>query len=203
MSTLARINTATSHLKNLLFLGGFIVALFSALSSVAGVLFFTFAWPKVVAQLKLDLDVASRADIEEIKADLRELSGENKIFKELPGTYIVEPVTQGDGIQMIFNIARTEYGLPCVFLDGIPLFSDERDIPFPGGKILPIKQVDTNGDRLPLILQAPDNLQPGRITVVLSMHYSCPFGREGAMVDVFQESNPYPFQMVAPQYIAE
>jgi hypothetical protein len=195
VSALAHINTLTAHLKNVVFLVGLISVTFSALMSGTSYVAFKFVWPMLIEELRSELNVATKTDIERIQADIRELSGDDRIFKDLPATYILEPVTQGDPIQMILAIERTEYGLPCTFIDGTPLFTDSRDIPFPGKPILPIKQVSTQAERLPLTLYAPEALQPGRIVVVLSMRYSCPFGKDGAMIDVFEETREHPFQM--------
>jgi hypothetical protein len=198
MATLTHLNSFVAHAKNVLFLVGILTATTGAIGSAGSLVAVKFLWPLLITELKSELNIATKDDLARIEHDLRELSGENRVFKMLPGTYILEPVTQGNPIEMVLAIRRTDYGLPCVFVDGTPLFTDSRDIPFPGPSLKPVKQVGTSAERLPLTLHAPTNLEPGRISLVLSMHYSCPFGENGDMVDVFEETDPQPFQMLPP-----
>lgn len=195
MSVLTALNTFTTHAKNVLFIAGIITATAGGIASVGSFVAVKFVWPLLIEELKTELNIATKDDLARIEQDLRELAGENRVFKVLPGTYILEPVSQGEPIQMMLALRRTEYGLACVFSSGTPLFTDRRNIPFPGKTILPIKQVGLQDERLPITLHAPENLEPGRLEVTLSMHYKCPFGENGSMVDVFEETEPKPFQM--------
>jgi hypothetical protein len=195
-SRLDRLNTTTTGIKNVLFLFGLISLSFSGLTTATSFLFVKFIWPSVIEQLRSELNVATKDDVVHIQKQIRQITGDDRIFKMIEGaTYVLEPVSQGEPIEMILGIQRTEYGIECVFIEGTPLFRDSRDIPFPGRQFPPIKQVGLEMDRLPLTLYAPDALQSGRIGLTLSMHYRCPFGKDGTAVDIYDETKMVWFQL--------
>ena len=195
MTALTRLDTITAYIKHALFLIGVLTATASAIGTLGSIVVLRLFWPMLLNELKTELDIATKADLSRIEYDLKELSGENRVYKTLPGTYILEPVLEGNPIEMILVMRRTQRGIPCVFMGGVPLFMDGRGISFPGEPIKPIKQLGLSAERLPLTLHAPESIEPGRVSVVISMQYSCPFGQDNDMIDIFEETEAFYFQM--------
>tara|TARA_R110000850_G_scaffold233967_3_gene358859 strand:+ start:2394 stop:2966 length:573 start_codon:yes stop_codon:yes gene_type:complete len=187
------LSKTVAAIKDLVFLATFVIGIFGALTTVI----VTFGWPIFIEKLSEDLNVATKNDIEAITQRMDKISGEDRILKMKTGhSFIQEPVTKGQPIGMTLTGNRTERGKDCVFRKGTPLFTDDRDIPFPGKDFGPVKQFDKHQSRIQLTLIAPDTIKAGRVGVYLSMHYACPYGNDGAIVDVFEDTDTFFFQML-------
>ena len=195
-AALTQLNTFTAHLKNVVFLVGLIIAVFSAMLSATTYGVVKFVWPMLLDELRVELNVATKEDVAELREKLVEVAGEDRIFQMPAGhSYVLEPVSKGEEITLFLVLRRTEYGAACVFIEATPLFRDSRDIPFPGATLPPVKQVGREDERLPLSMDAPSALQTGRVSVVLSMHYECPFGADQQMITAYEETDPIVFQL--------
>lgn len=189
---ISRMQSFASKAKDALFLSSLIVAFCSAAFSVG----MKILWPMFIEQLRTDLDMATREDLLVVQQQLSKVNGDDRIIRMPSGhSYVAEPVTKGEPIEVNFVMARTERGLPCNFITGTPLYTDIRGIPFAGEPIAPIKQLSGKMDRLQLMLDVPPSVQPGRVGLTISMKFTCPFGPNGSFVEEFDETVTLFFQM--------
>lgn len=174
----------------------YLASLVVFMSTAVGSLAVKVAWPLFIEQLRVDLDVVTREDLIQIREQLNQATGEDRILRMPPShSYVEEPVSVGEEITMNLVIGRTRRGLACNFVGGQSLFEDERGIPTSGPPVGVVKQVSREAERLQVKLQPPTTLNPGRIEVVLAMRYSCPFGPGGTLIDVYDETDPLFFQL--------
>lgn len=191
-NTPSRFSRVVTHVRDLMFLATLIAGLTTAASGVA----FQFVWPYLVAQLKEDLDVATRADLAAIQEKLDSATGDDRIIRMPAGhSYVSEPVAKGEPILLNLVIARTQKGKDCTFSSGTPIFRDQRDIPFAAGNIAPIKQLALSAERMLVTLDVPAAIAAGRVSVTLNLKYSCPFGPSGINIDVYEETDTIFFQL--------
>lgn len=187
-----RFRAFTTMTRDALFLTSLIVAMVSAVGSFA----FKLSWPIIIERLQTDLNMATRDDVSLIQKQIDRLSGEDKIIRMAAGhSFVGEPVSIGEPIELTLVMSRTPHGMACHFVSATPLFTDGRNIPFAAEMILPIKQIGPEMDRLKLTLNPPEALQAGRVGVALGLRYNCPFGTDGAYIDVFDETPTVFFQM--------
>lgn len=125
-----------------------------------------------------------QGDVEQLKEDVKRANGEDRVIRQPQGlSYIMEPVHEGDTVVMIAVLSRTKLGADCRLEDWTPIFTDERNIPTPGGRLRagPVQR-QINTDLVPLRIEMkPPQLRPGRITVYLTLTYRCP-SKDGATV---------------------
>jgi hypothetical protein len=190
---LSLLSKSATNVRDLVVLGSFMTSVFTAMTTLV----LTFGWPIFVEKLSADLDMATKTDVAAITERMDKIAGEDRIFRMREGhSFIQEPVTKGQPIAMTLTGNRTKRGASCVFLGATPLFIDDRDIPYPGDEILPVRQFTVTQARIHLTLKAPDILRPGRVGVHLSMHYQCPFGLNGNMLDIYEETETLFFEML-------
>lgn len=181
--------------KSIAYLGGICVAALTASTT----LIMTVLWPMFIDRLATDLDIATKADIAAITERIDEISGENRAFRMVEGhTYVLEPVSVGEKIRMIVTGSRTRKGEACIYREGTPLFVDHRNIPFAGQTIAPVKQLGVNVERVQIELTPPQALEPGRVGVYLAMQFTCPWGIDGALVTVYEETPVTFFALSSP-----
>lgn len=184
-----------STVKDAVFLAGLVVALAGGASTLA----MKLLWPSLIEKLVEDLDVATKQDVREINARIDQISGEDKIIRMSPGlSFVQEPVSLGEPIELTMSLGRTQRGLACNLLSATPLFVDSRNIPFPGSILEPIIQLRAIPERLKAIIPVPESIQTGRVGVYLSLQYSCPFGTNGAQVEIFEKTDSIFFQIDPP-----
>lgn len=189
---LSRFHKFAAVVKDAVFLSTLIVSISAAVGSFA----VTLAWPVFIEKLQEDLGVATRGDLLALQDQINRISGEDRIVRMPPGhSFVSEPVSQGEEINLTLVLSRTKRGLPCNYLGATPLFTDERGIPFAGAPLAPVKQVGLNPERLHLAMALPEGLLPGRVGVTLGMRFSCPFGPEGSYIDAYHEADPIFFQL--------
>lgn len=192
VTVVTRFQRLTTIVKDAVFMATLIASMMAAGGSLA----IKLVWPMFIKQLKEDLNVATKEDLAAFQEQVNRIAGEDKIIRMPAGhSYVSEPVSQGEPIDVTLVLARTVRGQACIFVSGIPLYTDDRGIPFSGDPISPIKQVSTTNERLPLTLQPPAALNPGRVGISISMKFSCPFGAHGAFIEVYDDTETIFFQM--------
>ena len=68
---------------------------------------------------------AIEAGVKEIKESMRNLAGEDRVFRQIEGlSYVEEPVHRGENIFLHLVIQRTELGKDCVLTKAVPLFKE-------------------------------------------------------------------------------
>lgn len=188
----SRFQKFASVLKDAVWLSTLIVGLSSAIASLA----ISWIWPLFIDRLQEDLNMATKGDLVLIQAQINKITGEDRIIRMPTGhSFISEPVSKGEPIDLTLVLGRTTHGESCNFVSATPLFTDNRGIPFAGSKIMPIKQLDQAAERLQLTLDVPDPVRPGRVGLSLAMSYNCPFGPGGQFMEAFDETDIIFFQM--------
>lgn len=196
MSPVNGLSAFTTNLKNVVFLITLITGICGALLSGTTYAVVKYVWPILLDELRIELNVATKDDISYLWDRIDDISGENRVFMMMDGqSYVAQPVHVGEPVTLILALKRTKYGVACVFVEGTPLFMDDRNIPFPGQKIEVVKQVGLLPERLSLDLKIPQAVQPGRIGLTLSLEYRCPFGSGGTNRTVFNETEMVFFQL--------
>tara|TARA_R110002072_G_scaffold26966_23_gene88492 strand:- start:3656 stop:4228 length:573 start_codon:yes stop_codon:yes gene_type:complete len=151
-------------------------ALSTVTSIVVTVLFMAFG-DEIKSQVQTFLgidELATKADVAEVRDGLEQVKGEDRIiYMPVGHSYVEEPVNFGEVIKAHLVMRRTARGESCVFIEGQSLFSDYRRIPFPGSKVSPIKQIGEDTEELYIELRHPEVLSPGRIKLTISMKYEC------------------------------
>ena len=192
----SRFQRFTSVVKDAIFLSTLIVSI----STIVGGFVFTLAWPHFIAKLQADLNVATRDDLRKFQEQLNQVTGEDRLIRMLPGhSYVTEPVSKGDELDLTMVVSGTRRGMLCNFLTAMPIYIDGRDISLAGEPLPAIKQLSENPERVKLTLTPPATLLPGRAGVALSLKFSCPFGPGGTYIDAFEETDMVFFQLDPPK----
>jgi hypothetical protein len=117
---------------------------------------------------------ALSVDVKELTQEVRRANGEDKVIRQPPGlSYVKEPVKVGEDVTMVLVIARTSLGEGCRFVGGQSLFSDARNIPFPGSEVSVQRQVGNSDARLYISITPPEELLIGRVEMWLILEYQC------------------------------
>ena len=119
---------------------------------------------------------AIEAGVKEIKESMRNLAGEDRVFRQIEGlSYVEEPVYRGDNIFLHLVIQRTELGKDCVLTRAVPLFKDKTGVTTPGAmpKRDLISGVTTDPIAVRLEYIPPPNLELGRVEVYVTIEYNC------------------------------
>ena len=124
---------------------------------------------------------AIEAGVDEINESLRNLAGEDRVFRQIEGlSYVEEPVYRGENIFLHLVVERTELGRDCVLTKAVPLFKDKTGITTPGTMperdLISVATTDPVAVRLEYI--PPPNLELGRVEVYVTIEYECN-GRTG------------------------
>ena len=119
---------------------------------------------------------AIEAGVKEIKESMRNLAGEDRVFRQIEGlSYVEEPVHRGENIFLHLVIQRTELGKDCVLTKAVTLFKDKTGVTTPGTMpertLISVATTDPIAVRLEYI--PPPNLELGRIEVYVSLEYEC------------------------------
>ncbi len=133
-----------------------------------------------------------QVDIAELQADMRQVKGEDRVIREVPGlTYVSEPAYEGENIVFNFVAQRTRLGLGCILEYSQPIFTDQLNVPTPGARRQSARQIKDHPTPLRPGYTPPANLRPGRVTVYLILAYTC----DGKTV--FDQTSTAPFELLA------
>ena len=94
-------------------------------------------WSPVSSNLKDIWDSPGRltaieAGVDEINKSMRNLAGEDRVFRQIEGlSYVEEPVRKGENIFLHLVVERTELGRDCVLTKAVPLFKDKTGVTTP------------------------------------------------------------------------
>lgn len=161
------------------------------LSAGAGVWAWTFG---PVAEFFDRLDQLVE-DVAQLQEDVARANGDDRVIRQPAGlSYIREPVKQGDPVVMILVASRTKLGASCRLTEWVPIFTDEQNIPTPGRRARagPIaRQIDRDLQTLRIEMVPPAELRPGRVSVYLTLTYSCPSPDGTAVVQDRTDALPY------------
>lgn len=131
------------------------------------------------------------AQLEQIAAELARATGEDRVIHEAQGlSYVKEPVYVGEPITLNIVVRRTRLGEACVLLNRTAIFTDESNITSAGETLRPARQVTVAETAVRLSLDVPPQVQPGRVTVYLSLEFDCA-GRR-----VFDQTRPVAFALL-------
>lgn len=126
-----------------------------------------------------------------ISLQINGITGENRLVRmDRLNSYVFEPVHVGESIRLNLVVSRTDRGQDCVLLSRTALFTDEGGVSIPGSRETPSRQVGTTPERMLLRLDPPEQLQPGRVTVALSLEFQC----DGA--PAFEITDPVAFRLL-------
>ena len=119
---------------------------------------------------------AIEAGVDEINGSLRNLAGEDRVFRQIEGlSYVEEPVYRGENIFLHLVVERTELGRDCVLTKAVPLFKDKTGVTTPG--TMPerdlISGVTTDPIAIRLEYIPPPNLELGRVEIYVAIEYEC------------------------------
>ena len=119
---------------------------------------------------------AIEAGVKEIKESMRNLAGEDRVFRQIEGlSYVEEPVYRGENIFLHLVVQLTELGKDCVITKAVPLFKDKTGITTPGTMperdLIGMATTDPIAIRLEYI--PPPNLELGRVEVYVTIEYNC------------------------------
>ena len=114
--------------------------------------------------------------VDDIRENMRNLAGENRIIRQREGlSYVEEPVYRGENIFLHLVVERTELGKDCVLTKAVPLFKDKTGVTTPG--TMPkrdlISGVTTDPIAVRLEYIPPPNLELGRVEVYVAIEYEC------------------------------
>ena len=151
-------------------------SLFVALTAIIVAL-----WSPVGSNLKdiwnsPDRLTAIETGVDEIRENMRNLSGENRIIRQREGlSYVEEPVHRGENVFLYLVIERTELGKNCVLTKAVPLFKDKTGVTTPGTRPERPLQIGLTTDPAVVRLEyiPPPKLELGRIEVYVSLEYEC------------------------------
>ncbi len=178
--------------KDAVFLASLIVTLSGVLGSVA----LRLAWPMFIDQLREDLNVITREDLARLEQQLNQVTGDDRLIRMPSGhSFVREPVSVSERIQLNLTIGQTNRGVACNLLEITPLFADERAIPIAGEAMKPFSQLQSEPQRFQFDLEHPSTLAPGRVALSLSLKFACPFGVDGTYIDVYEETDAVFFQL--------
>ena len=138
-------------------------------------------WSPVGSNLKdiwnsPDRLTAIETGVDDIKENMRNLAGENRIIRQREGlSYVEEPVRRGENVFLYLVIERTELGENCTLTRAVPLFKDKTGVTTPGTRPERPLQAGLTTDPTVLRLEyiPPPNLELGRIEVYVSLEYNC------------------------------
>ena len=138
-------------------------------------------WSPVGSNLKdiwnsPDRLTAIETGVDEIRENMRNLSGENRIIRQKEGlSYVEEPVHRGENVFLYLVIERTELGKNCVLTKAVPLFKDKTGVTTPGTRPERPLQIGLTTDPTVVRLEyiPPPKLELGRIEVYVSLEYEC------------------------------
>ena len=119
---------------------------------------------------------AIEAGVSKMNESMRNLSGENRIIRQMEGlSYVEEPVRRGENVFLYLVVERTELGKDCVLTKAVALFKDKTGVTTPGTRPeRPIHLgVTTDPTAVRLEYIPPPNLELGRIEVYVSLEYDC------------------------------
>ena len=119
---------------------------------------------------------AIESGVGEINESLRNLAGEDRVFRQIEGlSYVEEPVYRGENIFLHLVLGRTELGKDCVLTKAVPLFKDKTGVTTPGAmpKRDLISGVTTDPIAVRLEYIPPPNLELGRVEVYVAIEYEC------------------------------
>ena len=138
-------------------------------------------WSPISSNLKdiwnsPDRLTAIETGVHEIRENMRNLSGENRIIRQREGlSYVEEPVRRGENVFLYLVIERTELGKNCVLTKAVPLFKDKTGVTTPGGR--PERPLQSGLTTDPTVVRLeyvpPPNLELGRVEVYVSLEYEC------------------------------
>lgn len=114
--------------------------------------------------------------VDDIRENMRNLAGENRIIRQREGlSYVEEPVRRGENVFLYLVIERTELGKDCVLTKAVPLFKDKTGVTTPGVRPERPLQIGLSTDPTVTRLEyiPPPNLALGRIEVYVSLEYEC------------------------------
>ena len=119
---------------------------------------------------------AIEAGVKKMNESMRNLAGEDRVFRQIEGlSYVEEPVYRGENIFLHLVVQRTELGKDCVITKAVPLFKDKTGITTPGTMperdLISVATTDPVAVRLEYI--PPPNLELGRVEVYVSLEYEC------------------------------
>ena len=119
---------------------------------------------------------AIEAGVDEINESLRNLAGEDRVFRQIEGlSYVEEPVYRGENIFLHLVVERTELGRDCVLTKAVPLFKDKTGVTTPG--TMPerdlISGVTTDPIAIRLEYIPPPNLELGRVEIYVAIEHEC------------------------------
>ena len=119
---------------------------------------------------------AIESGVDEINESLRNLAGEDRVFRQIEGlSYVEEPVYRGENVFLHLVVERTELGKDCVLTKAVPLFRDKTGVTTPG--TMPerdlISGVTTDPIAIRLEYIPPPNLELGRVEVYVTIEYEC------------------------------
>lgn len=117
---------------------------------------------------------ALNSAVTDLRREVAQVGGSDRVVQvRLNQSYVLEPVGQGDNVQAQYFIRRTELGLACKIVSGVPVFRDVRNVAFPGRIITPLQQFSGEWRRAQATFEPPAGLLPGRIELSVSLEYAC------------------------------
>ncbi|WHZ33401.1 hypothetical protein [Sagittula sp. MA-2] len=168
-----------------------VLSAFAVILSAGGVI---WGWFGPISEFFDRLDQLVE-DVAQLQEDVARANGDDRVIRQPAGlSYIREPVRQGDPVVMILVASRTKLGASCRLTDWVPIFTDEQNIPTPGRRARsgPIaRQIDRDLQTLRIEMVPPDELRPGRVSVYLTLTYSCPSPDGPAVVQDRTDALPY------------
>ena len=119
---------------------------------------------------------AIETGVHEIRENMRNLSGENRIIRQREGlSYVEEPVRRGENVFLYLVVERTELGKNCVLTKAVPLFKDKTGVTTPG--VRPERPLQSGLTTDPTVIRLeyvpPPNLELGRVEVYVTLEYDC------------------------------
>ncbi|TJZ85847.1 hypothetical protein [Paracoccus hibiscisoli] len=129
--------------------------------------------------------------LDELSAEVQRATGEDRVIFEVPGqSFVREPVHLGEQITLNMVLRRTKLGTPCTLLNRTAIFTDETGIANAGLTIRPARQVGAADTLIRLMLDVPQQVQTGRVTVYLSLEFDC------GGKPVFDQTRPVAFALL-------
>ena len=119
---------------------------------------------------------AIESGVGKINETMRNLAGEDRVFRQIEGlSYVEEPVHRGENIFLHLVVERTELGRNCVLTKAVPLFKDKTGVTTPGTRPERPLNIGVTTDQTAIRLEyiPPPNLELGRIEVYVSLEYDC------------------------------
>ncbi|WP_411838667.1 hypothetical protein [Paracoccus sp. ME4] len=131
------------------------------------------------------------AKLDQLSAELARATGEDRVIHEPQGlSYVREPVYVGQAITLNLVVRRTRLGETCTLLNRTAIFTDETSIAAAGATVRPARQISGSDTAVRIALEVPSQVQPGRVTVYLSLEFDCG-GKK-----VFDATRPVAFALV-------